>query len=91
MTLPLANTPEVNRAIDRARRYARQHGLRVEKSRCYPNNRGGLMLIDIRNNNNVILDGWNYDLTPADIVYAIKIIEKYGYYAVLARLGKILD
>jgi hypothetical protein len=75
MTLPLTNTPETKRAIDRARRAAARHGLRVEKSRTrnhHANDRGGLMLVD---SNNIVMAGANYDRTPERIILAMKAID----------------
>jgi hypothetical protein len=79
--------PEMNnRLIDRARRAAARVGWRVHKARGYPHhdNRGGLMLV---NENNVVIDGDNYDLTPMRVIELCRKAEvEHGLEQVRARL-----
>jgi hypothetical protein len=54
--------------VNQARRAAARRGWRVEKSRTryqHMNNQGGLMLL---NENNIAIDGWDYDLMPEDVL-----------------------
>jgi hypothetical protein len=58
--------------VQKARIAAAQRGWRVEKSRQryqHYNNQGGLMLIG---ENDQPIDGWNYDLTPEDVLQILE-------------------